>query len=180
MTDAEFLHRMAEEMARTGRAPKPHIGKVWVTENAMTRIGALCFIRKREPHHEMAAERFKTLYEARYGAGNPALDTSRVIVDTSIMAHDAGMAAKLDRTADIERAIAHLGGAERVISCVVLGVPCADRVDRQPSGQPSKRQLSVAVDALLSDLDSLSTLWGLARRELRDSDYSEPATSCRT
>lgn len=164
MTDAEFLHRMAAEIERTGRAPAPHIGKVWVQENAMTRIGALCFVRRRQPHHEMAAERFKTLYEARYGAGNPALDTSRVIVDTSIMAHDAGMAAKLDRTVDVERAIGHLGGAERVISCVVLGVPCGSGAPVSKSGRRNDRQVAREVGALLADLDSLSTLWGLARQ----------------
>lgn len=138
--------------------------KVTVTENAMTRIGALCFVRRRQPHHEMAAERFKSLYEARYGVGNPALDASRVIVDTSPVAHDSGMAAKLDRTADVERAIDYLNGAERVISCVVLGVPCGDSAPVSKSGRKNDRYVAREVEALLSDLDSLSTLWGLARR----------------
>src|SRR4051812_32765325 len=72
--------------------------RVTVEENAMTRIGALCFIRRRQPHHERAAEEFKSLYEARYGGNGGAMDPSRVQVDTSPIAHDSGMAAKIDRT----------------------------------------------------------------------------------
>ena len=70
MTDSEFLHQ------RQSNPTKPNIGRVWVQENAITRIGALCFIRRRLHHHEMAAERFKGIYESCYGSGTPAVDPS--------------------------------------------------------------------------------------------------------
>jgi hypothetical protein len=76
MTDSEYLHQKNLERERAeakGTEPRLTIGKVWVEENAITRIGALVFIRRREAHHELAAERFKGLYEARYGAGKRAI-----------------------------------------------------------------------------------------------------------
>lgn len=158
MTDAEFLHRMSEEIERaerSSRKPDPYVGKVWVTENAMTRIGALCFIRDRQDHHERAAEVFKSTYEARYGEGNPAIDASRVRVDTSIMAHDSGMAAKLDRTWRIEQVKGKLGkeAFDRLVAVIVLGIPCGEGLHW--------RSRKAAIAALLDDLGSLSTIWRL-------------------
>ena len=160
MTDSEYLHQKAENPT------KPHIGKVWVAENPVTRIGALAHVRRRLQHHEMAAQRFKDLYEARYGLGNPALDPSRVMVDTSPIAHDSGMAAKIDRTADIERVMCLLGkdASDRIIACVVLCIPCEQDVPILPSGYPNRRHVKREVDALLAALDSLSVLFGLRMR----------------
>lgn len=161
MTDAEYLHQKNAERDRAetaGQQPRMSIGKVWVTENAMTRIGALCFIRRREAHHEHAAETFKSLYETRYGQGNPASDLARPMVDSSPVAHDSGMAAKIDRTAAIEMAEKQLGRAAfgRVVALVVLCAPAGDGL----SSRPRQR----AVDAVLADLERLASIWGMVRR----------------
>jgi hypothetical protein len=160
MSDAEFLAQKA------ANPTKPNLGRVWVEENALTRIGALAYIRRRFQHHEMAAERFKNLYEARYGVGSPALDPSRVQVDTSPIAHDSGMAAKIDRTVEIERVIRLLGkeAADRIIACVVLCIPCDDGVPVLPSGFTNRRHVKREVDALLAALDSLAVLFGFRTR----------------
>lgn len=160
MTDSEFYHQQAQEREdaeRLGRDPRLTIGKVWVQENAMERIGALCFIRRREAHHEMAAERFKALYEARYGIGNPALDASRVVVDTSPIAHDSGMAAKIDNTWRLKQAEDYDKPMfNRLVALLVLCEPAGDGL----SSRPRQRN----VDLVLNDLDRLSTLWGLVKR----------------
>lgn len=152
MTDSEFYAQ------RAANPTKPQLGKVWVEENAMTRIGALVFIRRRLRHHEEAAERFKNLYEARYGSGNPAMDPSRVQVDTSPIAHDSGMAGKIDRTWQIKDAEDKLGKSsfDRLVACIVLCIPAGEGL----SSRPRQRN----VDQLLDDLDSLSTLWGYRSR----------------
>lgn len=132
--------------------------KIRVEENAMTRMGALCFIRKRESHHERAAEAFKNLYEARYGSGNPAMDPSRVQVDTSPIAHDSGMAEKIDRTYKIKRIEKAMGkdAFNRVVACVVLGEPCGE-------GE-HWRTRTRNVDALLEALDHVAELLFLKSR----------------
>jgi hypothetical protein len=141
--------------------------RVTVEENAMTRIGALCFVRppKRQPHHEKAAERFKTAYEAMFGSGTPALDNSRPVVDTSPQAHDSGMAAKIDRGYDIRRLLWGLNGSppilsqkdtDRLVAALVLCIPCGEGL----SWRPRQR----AVDELLEALDSLSIHWQLKSR----------------
>jgi hypothetical protein len=148
MTDSEFYAQQRDNPT------KPNIGKHYATENAMTRIGALCFIRRRLHHHEIAAERFKNLYEARYGVGSPALDASRVQVDTSPIAHDAGMAGKIDRTNAIREAETFLGKDtfDRLVACLVLGIPAGDGM--------RWRQRMTSVGEVLDALDSLSTHWG--------------------
>jgi hypothetical protein len=169
MTAAEFYHQQSTEFERANRArskPNLNVGKVWVEENAMTRIGALCFIRKpkREDHHERAAERFKDAYEALYGSGVPALDNSRPVVDRSPVAHDSGMAAKLDRGNDMIalvsgfplhniKAILSPEAVDRLVACVVLGIPCGE-------GR-HWRDREKAIDALLGDLDALCVHWQL-------------------
>lgn len=161
MTDAEYLHQKNVERERAeamGREPRLSIGKVWVQENATARIGALCFIRRKEAHHEMAAERFKSLYEARYGAGNGSMDPGRVQVDTSPIAHDSGMAAKIDRTIDLRDAETQLGkpAFDRLVALLVLCIPAGEGL----SSRPRQR----AVDAVLVDLDNLATVWRLMKR----------------
>lgn len=152
LTDAEYYYK------RSKRPDDRHLGKVWVTENAMERIGALCFIRRKEAHHEMAAERFKSLYEARYGAGNGSMDPGRVQVDTSPIAHDSGMAAKIDRTNDLRDAETQLGkpAFDRLVALLVLCIPAGEGL----SSRPRQR----AVDAVLVDLDNLATVWRLMKR----------------
>jgi hypothetical protein len=145
--------------------------RVTVEENAMTRIGALCFIRRRTKDQEQAAERFKSAYEAMFGSGVPALDNSRPVVDRSPIAHDSGMAAKIDRGYDIRRllwgmpATEHREGlqpyltqqeTDRLVAALVLCIPAGEGL----SWRPRQR----AVDELLSALDSLSVYWGLKSR----------------
>jgi hypothetical protein len=140
--------------------------RVSVEENAMTRIGALCFIRKREDHHERAAAEFKSLYEARYGGQGGAMDPSRVQVDTSPIAHDAGMAGKIDRTVKLELALKAMDKLtkDRLIACIVLGVSCDEQADKMPSKQPNQRQVGQCVMQTLEALDWLATLWGYRTR----------------
>lgn len=167
MTDAEFLHQQAREMERANVAttrPNLNVGKVYVDENIMARIGALCFIRRRLPHHERAAEEFKSLYEARYGGSAPALDPSRVQVDTSPIAHDSGMAAKIDRTAKLEHAMLELKkpALDRLVACVILGIKCEDQANTMPSGQANQRHVSQCVADMLDALEDLCEMWGYA------------------
>lgn len=161
MTDSEYLHQKNLERERaeaTGKEPRLTIGKVWVEENAITRIGALVFIRRREAHHELAAERFKSLYEARYGAGNPSMDPGRIQVDTSPIAHDSGMAAKLDNTWQLDVARATMGkeAFDRLVALLVLEIPVGNGLTSRP------RQRSI--DRVLADLDALSGIWKLSAR----------------
>jgi len=158
MTDSEYLHQKNREHDRAeaaGEEPRLTIGKVWVQENAITRIGALVFIRRREPHHELAAERFKGLYEARYGAGNPSMDPGRIQVDTSPIAHDSGMAGKLDRTWQLDLAKNEMGkeAFDRLVAVLVLEIPAGEGM----SSRPRQR----CIDRLLSDLDALAGIWKL-------------------
>lgn len=140
--------------------------RVTVEENAMTRIGALVFIRKREDHHERAAAEFKSLYEARYGGQGGAMDPSRVQVDTSPIAHDSGMAAKIDRTVKLEMAMKAMDkdSLDRLVACLILGVTCEDQSDTLPSGKANMRQSGRCVDETLAALDALSTMWGYRTR----------------
>lgn len=161
MTDSEYLHQKNLERERAeakGTEPRLTIGKVWVEENAITRIGALVFIRRREAHHELAAERFKGLYEARYGAGNPIMDPGRIQVDTSPVAHDSGMAAKLDRTWQLDLAKSEMGkeAFDRLVAVLVLEIPAGE-------GQTS-RPRQRCIDRVLSDLDTLSGIWKLSAK----------------
>lgn len=163
MSDAEFLHQHASERERADRAgvkPNLNIGKVWASENTVSRIGALAFIRppKRQDHHERAAERFKSLYEARYGATGGAMDPSRIQVDTSAMAHDSGMASKIDRTAAIKDAEDHLGKPmfNELVRVIVLESPVGEGLTSRPAQR--------AADNLLDILDILAEFWGAKSR----------------
>lgn len=165
MTPAEFQHQWRKEQEAAeaaGRAPRREIGKVWVAENAVTRIGALCFIRRREPHHEKVGAEFKSLYEHTYGSGNPAVDPGRVQVDTSIIAHDSGMAAKVDRSKALRIAEQKLGrpAFNRLVALLVLEIPAGSDVPLMPSGRPNDRHVKAAIDQVLADLDALDDLWG--------------------
>lgn len=168
MTDAEFIHQQSVEMERanaTRTKPNLNLGKVLAKENAMTRMGALCFIRQRLDHHERAAERFKTGYEAMFGSGTPALDNSRPVVDTSPIAHDSGMAGKIDRGYDMRRLIYGLNGQPPVLSQAETDILVATLVLCIPAGQGlSSRPRQRSVDNLLAALDSLSSFWGYKSR----------------
>lgn len=165
MTDAQYLYEVQQERQRArdeGREPKLSVGKVWAVENAVTRLGALCFIRRRQDHHEKAAEHFKNLYEHLYGSGNPAVDPARVQVDTSIQAHDSGIAAKIDRTRALHEAEVVLGKAayNRLVALLVLCIPAGQDVDLMPSGRRNDRQVKASIDQVLEDLDQLADVWG--------------------
>lgn len=162
MTDSEYIHQHNLERERAQKAgvkPNLDVGKVWAEERSITRLGALCYIRppRRQPHHEAAAERFKSMYEARYGIGNPAIDAGRPIVDNSPIAHDSGMAAKIDRTWRLKQAEDHDKAMfDRLVALLVLEVPAGD-------GQ-HWRHRSASVDQVLADLDCLAAIWGFGRR----------------
>lgn len=161
LTDAEYYHKRGQ------RPHDPNVGKAWVTENAIERIGALCFIRppRRQPHHEEAAHRFKSMYEALYGVGSPALDASRVVVDTSPIAHDSGMAGKIDRSGQLRAVEAHDKAMfNRLVALLVLCIPVSEYAPKASSGRTNDRRVKQLVSEALDDLDRLSELWGLQRR----------------
>lgn len=135
-----------------------------VTGNAMTRIGALCFIRARQPHHEQAAARFKSLYESLLGSGAPAVDPERQPVDTSPTAHDNGMAARVDGYAELRSVETSIGKVafSRIVASIVLGAKCEDLADAMPGGKPNWRQVSALTDKLLAALDKVAAHWGYA------------------
>lgn len=139
----------------TTERPKQEMAKVHVEENIIARIGALCFIRKREAHHEYAGQLFKTLYEARYGAGNPAMDPGRIQVDTSPTAHDSGMVDRLHRTYKIREAEVGLGQQAfgRLVGLLVLEIPAGEGLHW--------RYRSAMVETVLRDLDDLCVVWKL-------------------
>jgi hypothetical protein len=145
----------------TERPKQQTPARITVEENIISRIGALCFIRKREAHHEQAAERFKNHYELAYGAGNPVGDPGRVQVDTSKVAHDSGIIAKIAHASKIKQAETGLGkeAFNRLVAVVILEIPCGDGLHwRSRSGM---------VDLVLSDLDALSVLWELSSSSAR-------------
>lgn len=161
LTDALYY---AERAKKPG---DPSIGTIWVSENAVTRIGGLAFIRRKLSHHERAAEWFKNAYEALYGGGMaPSIDLGAVRVDTSIMAHDNGMVARVDKGFALRQAMQSLGKAtsDRIIASVVLCIPCAESAVPGPSGKPSGRAIEREVDFLLDALDQLAELRGLKSR----------------
>lgn len=152
MSDAEYLHQ------RSIAPHKPDIGKVWVQENPVTRIGALVFIRQRSKHHERAAEAFKNDYEALYGSGSPGIDPSRQQVDTSTIGDDKGMVARLDRGKRLGDARELLGkdGFDALVACIVLGIPAGE-------GE-HWRQRKDNVAAVLEALTRLAVAWGFQTR----------------
>lgn len=152
--------------------------KITVHEAATTRIGALSFIRpydkkkgdvqpgRRFPYHEQAAERFKSDYEALYGSAGGAVDPSNEPVDTSVVAHDNGLAARLDRGERLRRAKDYLGkGAfNEMIDMLIFCTPASEYADIMPSGQRNQRQISKIEEARLAILESLSIHWGFRTR----------------
>jgi hypothetical protein len=166
MTDSEFLYQKA------ANPTKPNIGKVWVATNMPTLIGGLAYIRRALDHHKRAAEWFKNAYEGLYGGVAPAIDAGKVRVDTSIMAHDNGMVARLDQARDLrelfgtntEPGLMRKEALDRIVATVVLGIPCDDFADEMPSGQKNQRQVAEAVDLLLKALDELAEIRGYKSR----------------
>jgi hypothetical protein len=161
MSDAEYYAQ------RAANPTKPNLGRVLVEENAKTRIGGLALVRRRLNHHEKAAEWFKNAYEALYGGLAPAIDMSKVRVDTSIIAHDSGMVSRLDHGKALQDTIAALGrpATDRIISCVVFGDPAGILAPVGPSGKPSGRAIEAEVNALLDALDHVAELRGWKSRQ---------------
>lgn len=174
MTPAQLIYEKGKERERAQRQSRKEnmrVGQVQADVDRISDIGALCFIApydpekkegKRLPHHERAAREFKCRYEALYGQGSPAIDPSRIQVDSSITAHDSGVAFRIDNGAKLTLALAHLGeaGSDRVIAAVVLCIPAGSGADRMPSGQLNQRQVRAGIDAFLADLDRLAEHWG--------------------
>jgi len=159
MTDSEFYHQQARELervSRSGAKPNPNVGKVHVLENAMTRIGALCYIKEKSELQEKAAELFKATYESLYGA-QPGIDMSNPIVDRTIIAHDAGMASRVDRADKMRKALDMLGRTafNRVVASVCMGISF-----RHLHWRKRKEE----VQALLDSLDAIAVIWKLGRK----------------
>lgn len=166
--DGEFYHQRLSDPTYNGR--------ITVTSNELTRIGALCFIPHRLPHHEMSAQRFKNEYEALYGNVTPAVDPSVVPVDTSTR-HDSAtnnMVSRIDR-ADSIRLIVH-GSKDRppvldaadlhlLISAICMEVPSSQMVSIMPSGKPNWRHVQARDRRLLYVLTLVSKFYGYAGRE---------------
>lgn len=156
-----------------------------VRERITTRIGALAFVRawngkagkdssgKRRLHHELTAERFLNLYEARYGRMSPAVDPSREPVDTSPIAHDSGMAGALDATKAIEELefqtirdgfirapVFEAHDFKFLVAVVCLSIPITHYTET------TGRALEKEVDRFLELLDRLAQHWGLAMTEV--------------
>lgn len=174
MTAAAIIENrlMDNPMATDGLvADRPQTAKAWVEINMLALIGGLAYIRKyhpeknrggRRPHHDKAAAEFKARYEAIYGMGNPAIDPSVEPVDTSLRAHDAGMAFRIDRGRKLAAAMDHLGNdaRDRLIAVVVLGIPAGDDAALLPSGKKNWRHQGAAVRQIIADLDKLAVHWG--------------------
>lgn len=149
------------------RNPNIEVNLHWAEENALSRIGALAYIRKprRKHHHEQAAERFKNLYEARYGSAGGAVDPSNEPVDTSTVAHDSGMAHRIDATVELMKVEGrlkdHKSVYDRLIAHIVLGVPCSEYCRVTPSGQVNKRDEAKAVRWLLMGCELLASILGV-------------------
>lgn len=147
VSDANYREWLAS--AKSGRT------KIRVNADLYAQIGALACIKARQRHHVAAARRFRTEYEAAYGAGMaPAVDPSVTPVDTSPRAHDAGMAARVDRATSIREAIEHLGrdDADLIIAVVVLGLSMRDMGHVGKAGAHK-------VPELLDALDRLAEFW---------------------
>lgn len=160
MTDAEFYHRQKREIENAGRVyrkPNLSVGKIDVHENLSTRIGGLALIKRRLDHHERAAEEFKNRYERAYGSANPAVDASRVQVDSSIIAHDSGMGARIDNNRDLADAIKAMGKSvtDIVVGVIVLGAPILS-----VSPHDHWRSQKSTTEELLMALDCLAVRWG--------------------
>lgn len=160
---------------------KPEAAKSWAQVNVATRIGGLAYIRayvprtgkgKRRPHHEMAAERFLNLYEARYGRVSPAVDPSREPVDTSPVAHDSGMAGALDATRAVEELWCQTIREGHIRAPIfepqeydyLVAVLCLGCTISHYTGTGG-RALDKEVDRFLELLDKLSEHWGLSMTE---------------
>lgn len=156
MTDAEVIHRRARNPGN------PHIGKISAATNMVTLIGALAFVRRRLNHHEKAAEWFKNAYEGLYGGMAPAIDLGNIRVDRSVIAHDAGAVARLDRGRALAAIMGELGkdASARIIACTVLNIPCAQSARPGKSGKPSGRAIEREVDLLLDALDRVAEMRG--------------------
>lgn len=168
MSDAEFYHQQRQEMERANksfRKPNLNIGKVEADVNLTTLIGGLAHIKRREDHHERAAARLLSDYTHAYGSAGGAVDASRVQVDTSIVAHDSGMAAMVDRNREIKSALDSLKKeeADAVVAIVVLGLPVSDVA---PS--PHWRATKATTSTLLRALDKLAVRWGYVDRRAVD------------
>lgn len=145
---------------------KPNAGKVAVLERLPTRIGGLYRVKIRQAHHERAAETFKNLYEAAYSNGLEANDNSKVQVDTSITAHDSGMAAIVDKARKLHDARIRLGDVRfyTMVSFIVNHVPFGDTVDRNLPDRARRLAVTALIIDALADLDKLCELWGISTR----------------
>lgn len=158
ITDAEYLHQ------RQTHPHKPNVGKVLVQENLSTRIGGLANIPSRLLHHEQAAQRFKAMYEGRYGAA-PSIDMAKQRVDVTIMAHDSGMAQRVDNGREVMDILAAMGkeDGDLLVGVIVLGIPLKDYTEKG-----NWREVGKLKDRLFGCLDNMALRWGLLSRRAID------------
>lgn len=154
MTDAELVYQRARKPG------DPKVGKSPVDRNLLTTIGGLAMVRRRLRHHEKAAEWFKSAYEAAYGSVGSGVDLEAVRVDRSIIAHDAGMANRIDRAREMYAVVKDLGGAisepVRLLTAVVVFGCSVSEVAGQ-GARPRER----VTQALLDALDRVAEMRGI-------------------
>jgi hypothetical protein len=146
-----------------GRPASVNVGTVVVEENARTRIGGLANIKAKRPHHEKAAELLKNMWEGIFGGDVSATDAGRVQVDTSKIAHDCGLPAKIDRSTLLLLVRKRLSNEayELVIDVVCIGRSLAAIVG---DGLPDREKRAAVVEkriALLEALDVVAEIWKL-------------------
>lgn len=163
---SQFIHELNE-----GR---PDAGQRTARVKMVTVIGALAYVNEakydragniiepgREPHHEEAAKRFKSLYEYLYGGTTKAVDPSNEPVDSSFVAHDAGMASRADKSRKMHDAEIKLGKVtfNVLVDMLVLCTPANAYGDWRKAAKINKERLSA--------LDDLASLWELRSRSGR-------------
>lgn len=150
---------------RRANPGNPNVGKEWTQVNLTTRIGGLARIKNRLNHHERAAEIFKNMYEARFG-GQTCIDHAKQRVDITIMAHDAGMANRVDNAKEVYSILQAIGKRETdlLVGVIILGAPVSDFAE-EPGHH---RQRSKVTGELLDVLDRLAHRWGLLSRRAID------------
>lgn len=152
--------QVAEDRAR--RPNDPTVGKARVDRDLFAAIGGLVFIRSRRRHHEQAAEWVRTTYERVYGGQGGGIAAGDVKVDKSTLAHDSGMAARIDIGRELHTVFTALGPTARdmVIAVVVLGRPVTEMAPVGPSGKPGGRARAKHVASLLDHLDRVAEMRG--------------------
>lgn len=144
--------------AQADHARKSGQGKIRLLVNDESRIGALRFIRRREPHHERAAIKFKDDYERAYGGQAGAIDLTNPVVDNCQPFDDGAMVRGLDRVTEYRIAKGSISRSDLVIACV-----CNGQSIRDMAGGNSRFRSQLTEEILMA-LDDLAVHYGFKSR----------------